>query len=75
MIRFFKSFFYAKNRPAPVYFWATVFCGLTVAMLILRFTGKTDFSDALILGVLGFVLGWIALYNYRKNGEEHENNN
>jgi len=64
---YLKAFIYAKGRPAPVYFWATLFCSLAVAMLIMRFLGRAELSDALILGVLGFVATWIALYNFRRN--------
>jgi hypothetical protein len=72
MIRFIKSFFYSHGRPAPVYFWATVFCSLAAIMLVLKCAGSKYLSDTLILGIFGFVLGWIALYNYRKNGEKHD---
>jgi len=68
-MKFLKSFFYAKDKFNVVYFWATIFCALTVTMLILKFAGNKNLSDVLILGVLGFLLGWIGLYNYRKNGE------
>ena len=75
MIRFIKSFFYSRGRPAPVYFWATIFCSLAAAMMILKLIGRSDISDALIGIVLGFVLGWVGLYNLQKNGENHDKQN
>lgn len=66
--QYLKSFLYSKDRPQPVFFWASLFCSLAVSMLIMRFLGRGDLSDTLILGVLGFVAAWIALYNLQKTG-------
>ena len=75
-----KAFFYSNGKFQPVYFWATVFLGLTAAMIICRLIGKVDkildISDALILGMMGSVIALIAVYTWfdkkypsRWNGE------
>lgn len=70
MRKIIKAFFYnSKGCFKVVYFWATIFCILSVTMLALKlFTpnGHQVISDKLILGMLGFVMGWIGLYNYQK---------
>ena len=65
---YLKSFLFSKDKPQPVFFWATLFCSLAVSMLVMRFLGHGGMSDMLIIGVLGFVAAWIALYNFQKNG-------
>lgn len=68
MFKIIKSFFCNhEGKFNPPYFWITVLITLVVAMVIMRMWGnKGDFSDTLILGVLGLVVGWCAVYNTGK---------
>jgi len=60
----FRSFFYnSKGEFNPVYFWITCFCLVALVLMLLRVFGANTFSDALVLGVLGFIQIWVALYN------------
>lgn len=66
MKNIFKSFFFSKNKFQPPYFWVSVLTLLVVIMVIMRLFQKGDFDNTLILGVLGLVVGWCAVYNTRK---------
>lgn len=65
-----KSFFHdSDGKFQPVYFWTTAMMILTVTAYIMRLCGVAHIDNAVLLGVLGFVAAWIALYNNkRKNG-------
>jgi len=66
MKKIIKAFFYSRNKFQPPYFWITVFCLLVVITIILRLANIAVLSDTLILGMLGFIAGWIALYNHQR---------
>lgn len=66
IIEYVKSFFYSQDKPQPVYFWATVFNILAVAVLILRISGEFGLTDTLIIGIFGYIAAWIGLYNIYK---------
>jgi hypothetical protein len=68
------AFFYSKGKFCPPYFWITCFCGLAVYMFYARLTQIHDFSDELILGVLGFIVAWVGVYSWRdsrRDGGDH----
>lgn len=63
-----KSFFYSKEDFQPAYFYVLVLMILVFTMIIMRLCGDGDLSDTIILGVLGFVVSWLAVFNWdRKN--------
>lgn len=67
MISLLKSFFCnRKGKFNPPYFWITLLMILTITMFVMRFFEKGNFSDTLILGVLGLVVAWCGVYNYGK---------
>ena len=68
---FLKSFFYSEGKPQPVYFWITLLMILTIVMIIMAMVNRLPISDAVFISILGFVGGWIALYNWdkRKNND------
>jgi hypothetical protein len=63
-----KAFFYSQGKFQPIYFWATIFLTLTATTVICRLTAKIDakldLSDALILGMMGFVVALITVYTW-----------
>ena len=66
-----RSFFCTSDGLfQPVYFWATVFCALIATTWVLRLVAKAqdkiDISDPLLLGLCGFVVVWLAVYNWFK---------
>lgn len=67
MLKILKQFFFSKGNFSPPYFWITVFCLLVVIAVIERLVPyldkRLDLSDTLLLGMLGFILGWITIYN------------
>lgn len=68
MIKIIKSFFYRREDFQPPYFWITVLMVFAVIMLVLRLFGFQHVDNTLVLGVLGFVAGWVTIYNFdRKN--------
>lgn len=69
-----KSFFYKDDDFQPPYAWITFFCGLIGVSVILRFFQVSSLSDTLLLGMLGFVMGWIGFYNKDRKDREKENN-
>lgn len=70
LLEFLKSFFFSGGKPQPVYFWITSLMILVIAMVIMSIANKLPTSDAVFISMLGFVGGWIALYNWdkRNNG-------
>ncbi len=58
------AFFFSRGKFRPPYFWITVFCSLAAWMFVRRIRGDILLSDGLIIGVLGFVLGWIIVYTW-----------
>jgi len=75
MNKILKSFFFStsKSKFQPVYFWITVMMLMVITMMILRFCRIGDLSDTLILGVLGFIVTWLGLYNYNKKSQNNQN--
>lgn len=69
MKKILKAFFFnSEGDFMPTYFWVTVLMTLVVTMIIMRLCSRANLSDMLILGVLGFVVGWCAVYNSGKKG-------
>lgn len=69
MKKFFKSFLYSGNDPQPVYAYIGVLLCLVIAMMTMRLMERGDFSDTLILGVLGLVVTWAGVFNWYKKGK------
>jgi hypothetical protein len=64
---FFKSFAYSKGKPQPSYVYICIFLALIIRILWLRtrpLNGELQISDGLILGLCGFVLAWIGVFNW-----------
>lgn len=71
MKKLIRSFFYRRDDFQPPYFWITVLMSICIIMLILRLAGFRHVDNTLVLGVLGFVAGWVAVYNWdRKNNQK-----
>ena len=69
------AFFFSRGKFRPPYFWITVFCSLAAWMFIRRIRGDILLSNGLIIGVLGFVLGWIVVYtwyDYNTTGRRYD---
>lgn len=60
-----KFFCNSKGNFIPPYFWITILMVLVICMVTMRIFQLGNFSDTLILGVLGLVVGWCAVYNKR----------
>lgn len=58
MKKYLKSMFYSEGKPQPVYAYIFVLLALVITMVLMRICGRGDFSDALILGMCGFVAAW-----------------
>jgi len=65
---FLKSFIFDKNnKPQPIYFWASIFLLQITICNILKFIGINWMSDAFVLGMMGFVVAIVGLFNiFRK---------
>lgn len=72
--RFIKSFFYSGGKPQPIYFWVTLLMGLLVSVVYMRIRGRGDFSDTLILGLIGAVGTLLGIYNWNKRGGQNGQN-
>lgn len=65
-----RSFFHdSDGKFQPVYFWITALMILTVTAFIMRLAGVDHIDNAILLGIMGFVAAWIALYNKQKGGK------
>lgn len=80
MKKILRQFFCnSEGTFQPIYFWATLFLMVTLAMLICRFFVSVDrFSDTLILGMMAGVIGFITIYTWNnkrldKNSESVDN--
>lgn len=75
IISVFEQFFCSKGKFSPVYFWATIFIAIIVADAVMKMTAccHARISDQLLLGMMGFVMTFLGLYNWTKNGKENEN--
>jgi hypothetical protein len=68
MKKILSHFFTRRGKFTPPYFWVTLFLCLIVVMLIMKLMGSQHISDTLVLGCLGFVAAWLAVYTwYDKN--------
>jgi len=68
MKKILSHFFCRRGKFTPPYFWVTLFLCLIVVMLIMKLMGSQHISDTLVLGCLGFVAAWLAVYTwYDKN--------
>lgn len=67
MKKFFKSFIYSGEDPQPVYVYIGTLLMLVIAMMAMRLLQRGDFSDTLILGVLGLVVTWAGVFNWNRN--------
>jgi hypothetical protein len=64
-----KEFFCdSDGKFQPIYFWTSVCMTLLITTWIMKLDYKTkiNISDTLLLGLLGFVAIWTALYNKQK---------
>ena len=61
--------------PQPCYIWVTMLLIIIMAMLIMRILGQGEFSDTLILGAMGFVATWLAIYNVGRKWSQQINPN
>ena len=69
MKKIIKSFFYRGKDFQPPYFWITVLMCLVVVSFVMKLCGVPWLTDTMIVGVMGFVATWAALYNWNnKNG-------
>jgi len=67
----FKPFFLSRGKFSPVYFYVTLLMLFVFIMLGMRLFGVGNFSDMLIIGILGMVVGWLAVFSVdRKNGNQ-----
>lgn len=71
-MKFIKSFFTdSNNKPQPIYFWSTMFSLCIFTAIILKFSGISWISDSLVIGMMGFIVAILALYNKFK-GDKNE---
>ena len=73
MKKIIKSFFYSYGKFNPAKAWITNFLCMISIIIILDTLGLRKISDARVLGLLGFTLGWIGVYSWYRKGR-HENN-
>jgi amino acid permease len=67
MKKYLKSMFYSDGKPQPVYGYIFILLSLIIAMLAMRIFGGGNFSDALILGMCGFVVAWAGIITAGQN--------
>lgn len=59
-----KSFFCKSNgKFQPPYFWITCLMLLVITTFVLRLFSIANIDNSLLLGALGLVVGWCAVYN------------
>lgn len=73
MKQFIKSFFYSKDKPSPLYFWASVFLLLTALYIgtevVKCIIGLSVFSFVLCVQLMGLILALIGIYNLKVNAD------
>jgi len=62
-MKFLKSFIFKGDDPQPVYVYIGILIILVIAMLVMRMFEKGNFSDTLIIGVMGFIATWAGIFN------------
>lgn len=71
MKQFFKSFFYSKNKPSPIYFWSSLFLFITFIYMITEvikcILNISTFSNIMLGQLVGLILSLIGLYNIDKH--------
>lgn len=72
ILLFIKSFMYKGDDPQPVYVYVGILMFFVFRILYLKIEKKaTHISDFLIVSILGFILGWLSIFNWNvkiKNG-------
>ncbi len=63
-----RPFFFSGDKFQPIYFWATVFLSLVVAMLVMAICNKLPVDKEILITVIGLVTVLIGLYNWGKKG-------
>lgn len=65
-----KSLFYSKNKFSPPYMWVTLMMILFLVTWILKLTLVIGarISDTLVIGLAGFIVAWLGIYNWAKHG-------
>ena len=71
MKKILKSFFCDSNgKFQPIYFFSTAFSCSILMAIALKFSGLKWISDTLVLGMMGYVVGILTLFNvFRKKAE------
>jgi hypothetical protein len=62
-----KSFFFAEGEFKAALFWITFFCSCAAIMTVQTIFSFKTYDITLLLGIWGFLLGWIGIYNTYKN--------
>lgn len=71
MKKIIKSFFYSNKEFNPAKAWITNFLIMISIIVVLDTCTIRTVSDTRLLGMLGFVLGWIGVYSwYRRDLNE-----
>lgn len=64
----FSEFFMSKGKIKPPYVWISLFLITVLQMVYLKMYGPEKLaariSSELILGCLGFVMGWLGIYTW-----------
>ena len=66
-----RSFIFKGDDPQPVYIYVMILMYFVYRMLYLHIEGIRQFRVELILGICGFILGWLSIFNWNtkiKNG-------
>ena len=67
MKKIIRAFFYSKDNFQPIYFWTTIFMSLLCGGILFRYMGDKHISDALLIGLGGFMVSMLGCYNYFKD--------
>jgi hypothetical protein len=65
-------FWFSKHHFKPAYFYISIFCSLVIYALYDRVENEDlTYSDTLILGMLGFILGWVGVYSWNEKNKSN----
>lgn len=61
-----------NNKIFPPYVWITILMVLVIITYVLDLCQVIKISDTRLLGLFGFIIGWLGLYDIKKRVNQNE---
>ena len=61
-----RMFCNSDGKFQPTYLWVTLLMVLVVTSFIMKLVDASRLSDTAFIGILGFVVAWLSIYNFQK---------